>query len=173
MLRDALRVEGGPVAIRFPKGAARDVPLDQVGSGLAARQVTAGDGSVCIVAVGRMLEAGEEAVARLASEGVDATLWDARLVTPLDPQMLADAARHQVVVTVEDGIRDGGVGTAIVDQVTALAPTQPPAFVVLGTPVEYVPHGKIEHIHRELGLDADGIAHRALAALAGDRVNVL
>ena len=46
----------------------------------------------------------------LAADGVSATVWDARVVKPLDPAMLADAARHPLVVTVEDGLRDGGIG---------------------------------------------------------------
>src|SRR3954464_3219564 len=55
MLADALAMEGGPVAIRWPKTAARQVGLDEVGSGLRARKVRDGDGDVCILAVGKMV----------------------------------------------------------------------------------------------------------------------
>ncbi len=86
------------------------------------------------------------------------TVWDARVVKPLDPAMLADAARHRYVVTVEDGLRDGGVGMAVADQVAELAIGHPePRVRVLGVPAAYIPHGKPDAILAELGLDAAGI----------------
>ena len=103
MLRDALAIETGPSAIRWPKTAARQVPADQVGSGLKARKVLEGDGEVCILAVGKLVEAAESAAGLLREQGVSATVWDVRVAKPLDPEMLADAARHRVVLTAEDG----------------------------------------------------------------------
>jgi 1-deoxy-D-xylulose-5-phosphate synthase len=166
MLRTALDLDG-PSAIRYPKGAARQVPPDQVGSGLRARQVIAGDREVCLLAVGKMVEAAEDAAALLAVEGLAATVWDVRVVRPLDPAMLADAARHQLVVTVEDGVREGGAGAFIAQTLSDLAlPTgfPPPRVVVLGTPTAYIPHGKPAAIHAQLGLDGPGIALSTIAA---------
>src|SRR4051794_24959650 len=169
MLRDALEVEG-PTAVRYPRGAARNVPLDEVGAGLHARLVQKGDGEICILAVGKMAEAAEEAAALLADTGVSATVWDVRVVRPLDPDMLTDALRHRLVVTVEDGIRIGGAGTFIADSLSELsrsvAESRTPSVLVLGTPVEYIPHGKAEDIHAALGLDGPGIAASAIKALA-------
>ena len=64
---------------------------------------------------GKMVEAAEEAASKLAADGVDVTVWDVRVVAPPDPAMLRDAARHGLVVTVEDGIRVGGAGSFLVD----------------------------------------------------------
>jgi 1-deoxy-D-xylulose-5-phosphate synthase len=155
MLHDALTLDG-PVAIRYPKGQARMVPDHEVGSGLRARQMRRGDGSVCVLAVGKLVAHADKAVAALAAEGIEASLWDVRCAKPLDPAMLDDAARHRVVVTVEDGIRDGGVGSAIEDELQqrdCLARVE-----VLGVPVKFLPHGKPDRILANLGLDADGIA---------------
>src|SRR4029077_14940544 len=77
MLRDALDIVEGPVAIRWPKTQARTVADDEVGHGLAARRVCEG-GDVCLLAVGKMWEAAEAAAAELAAEGVRATVWDVR-----------------------------------------------------------------------------------------------
>ncbi len=159
MLDDALRADG-PVAIRYPKGPARQVEADQVGTGLGARRVRHGP-DVCIVAVGPLLEAAEEAGRLLAHQGVDATIWDARAVKPLDPAMLADAARHPLVVTVEDGVLQGGAGTSIA---RALAGDQVPVLA-LGVPDQYIPHGNRNRILARLGLDAAGIAASIVAAL--------
>jgi 1-deoxy-D-xylulose-5-phosphate synthase len=174
MLREALSISSGPSCLRWPKTAARQVPADQVGSGLSARRVRQGTGDVCILAVGKMVEAAEGAAEILAeSHGVSATVWDPRVVKPLDVEMLADAARHSLVVTVEDGIVVGGIGSQMVEGIAALREDRvaPPA-VVLGTPSQYIPHGKPDQILASMGLDAPGIAAAAWKALAAARASV-
>jgi 1-deoxy-D-xylulose-5-phosphate synthase len=135
---------------------------------LSARLVRHGDGSVCLLAVGKLVEAAEEAAAKLAPEGIEATVWDVRVVSPPDPEMLADASGHGLVLTMEDGIRVGGAGTFLVDAMRRLGSgglTLPPVRV-LGVPRRYVPHGKPDQILAELGLDAPGIAASVTEALA-------
>ncbi|MCU1372776.1 MAG: dxs [Actinomycetia bacterium] len=171
MLGDALAIETGPSAIRWAKTAARQVAPDQVGSGLAARKVRDGSGQVCILAVGKLVAYAEEAADLLAEQGVSATVWDARVVKPLDVDMLADAAHHDLVVTVEDGIVVGGIGMQMVEGMAGLRESrETPPTVVLGTPSQYIPHGKPDRILADLGLDAAGIAASALKALAAARV---
>jgi 1-deoxy-D-xylulose-5-phosphate synthase len=168
MFRDALAVTDGPVAIRFPKTAARRAAPDEVGSGLSARRARRGE-DVCIVSVGKMLDAAEAAADVLADQGVSVTIWDARVVKPLDPRMLDDAARHPYVVTVEDGLREGGVGSAVADRLAELTVGRhEPRVRVLGVPASYIPHGKPDAILTELGLDAAGIAASVLALVAAD-----
>ena len=77
--------------------------------------------------------------------------------SPLDAEMLTDAARHSLVVTIEDGLRDGGVGSAIADALRDLAPSDGPSVRVLGVPSAYIPQGSPDAILKQLGLDADGI----------------
>ena len=169
MLHDALELCDGPVMIRYPKGQARQVGDLEVGLGLRAKQLRAGDGRACVLALGKMVGNAERAVATLADEGVDATLWDIRVAKPLDPAMIADAARHGVVVTAEDGIREGGVGALVldaIDQVCRAEHRPAPAVEVLGVPIEFLAHGKPDHILARLGLDADGIARSVRATLA-------
>lgn len=168
MLRDALDIIEGPVAIRWPKTAARNVPDDEVGQGLAARKVRSGS-DICILSVGKMLDAAEGAANALEESGVSATVWDARVVKPLDPRMIADAARHPLVITVEDGIRDGGAGAAMADAIAADALGDGrvgPPVRVLGTPCAYIPQGKPDGILHELGLDAEGITTEATRLLS-------
>ena len=165
MLDTALDLSG-PASIRYPSGTARSVPPDQVGTGLSARLVRPGDGTVCILAVGKMLEAAEDAAAILAADGVEATVWDIRVVRPLDPRMVIDAGRHALVVTVEDGVRIGGAGSQIIDAVADLTETRKsPPVLVLGVPTSYVPHGRVETILTQLGLDGPGIAAATAKAL--------
>ncbi|HJV09399.1 MAG TPA: 1-deoxy-D-xylulose-5-phosphate synthase [Acidimicrobiales bacterium] len=171
MLTEALSITDGPSAVRYPKGPARQVPPDEVGSGRKARLLQRGD-DVCILAVGKMVEAAEEATRVLEQQGVSATLWDVRVVKPLDPVMIADAANHPLVVTVEDGVREGGAGTAIADAVGATSEGRPsPAVVVLGVPDRYIPQASPAAILASLGLDGPGIAASVIGVLeAADAV---
>ena len=171
MLRDALEITTGPVCIRWPKTAARVVPEDEVGCGIAARQVRAG-ADLCILSVGKMLDAAEAAADALVADGLSTTIWDVRAVKPLDAAMIADAAQHPLVLTVEDGVREGGAGAAMADAISTLALDSGrvgPPVRVLGTPVAFIPHGKPDEILSTLGLDGAGVATEARRLVAAYR----
>jgi 1-deoxy-D-xylulose-5-phosphate synthase len=154
----------GPVSIRWSKTAAPHVPIDQVGSGRGGRRVRTGE-DLCIIAVGKLLEAALEAADRLEAEGVSTTVWDPRCVKPLDPEMLADAARHRFLLTAEDGVREGGIGSAVADQLAelTLGAADVPRVRVLGTPMGFIAHGKAERILADVGLDCAGLTAAALS----------
>jgi 1-deoxy-D-xylulose-5-phosphate synthase len=160
MLRTALELPG-PSTIRVPKTTPRHVDPDDVGHGLEARQLRAGDGSVCLLGVGKTVGACLSAADELAAEGIDATVWDARVVAPPDVAMLDDAVRHRLVVTAEDGVRHGGAGSFLLDAMAARAQSAglpEPARRVLGVPRQYLAQGKADDILASLGLDGAGIA---------------
>ncbi len=154
MLDDALDIVDGPVAIRWPRTSARLVSELDVGSGLSARRITKGS-DICILAVGKMVEAAEEAVAALVAEGHDPTVYDVRCVKPLDTDMLHDAATHRLVITIEDGVAAGGIGSAIAARLADHA--SPPVVRVMGLPDSYLPHGDPDELLALIGLDAAGI----------------
>jgi 1-deoxy-D-xylulose-5-phosphate synthase len=161
MLRAALALQG-PSTIRVPKTAPRHAAPDEVGAGLTARRLRDGDGSVCLLGVGKMVAACLAAAEELAREGVDATVWDVRVVSPPDPAMLEDAAQHQLVVTAEDGVRFGGAGAFLVDAMGTQVQSgrlRGPATLNLGVPREYLAQGRADDILANLGLDGAGIAH--------------
>ena len=160
MLRAALDLEG-PSAIRFPKGVARQAT--ETGSGLTGRRVRSGN-DVAIVGVGRMLEAAENAAQILSADGIEAEVWDPRVIKPLDPTMLGALAKFSVVVTVEDGMRAGGAGSAI----AAALENDATKVVTLGTPDRYIDHAKPDVILTQLGLDADGVVAAVRKALSHD-----
>lgn len=163
MLGDAIEICDGPVAIRWPKTQAVIAADDEIGAGLYARKARVGEGRVCFIGAGKMLHACLDAAEILMGEGIEVTVWDPRIVKPLDPEMIADAASHEVVVSVEDGYREGGVGTAI-----SLALGDMGADVkveVLGVPIEYFQHANPDVILKRLGLDAAGIAESTRRAL--------
>ena len=66
-----------------------------MGSGLEARRLRRGDGTVCLLGVGKLVSACARAADELAADGISATVWDVRVVSPPDPAMLADALAHR------------------------------------------------------------------------------
>jgi 1-deoxy-D-xylulose-5-phosphate synthase len=164
MLETCLSITDGPSAVRFPRTAARVVEPHQVGSGLSARRAVKGSDTleVCFLAVGKMLEGCETAAVSLG-----ATVWDVRCVKPLDEEMLRDAAAHRLVVTVEDGIRVGGIGMQIQDAMAGLTESRAcPPVLILGLPSKFIPHGNPDQLLASLGLDAAGILTATETALA-------
>jgi len=156
MLDDAMTIDDGPVAIRWSRGPAAHVADYEVGSGLNARLIREGDGTVALLGFGQMLPAVMDAADRLAQQGIHCSVYDPRLVSPLDPAMIDDLATHQLVVTAEDGLRIGGAGAGVRD---ALGERGAECQIsVLGIPTEYVPHDQADALHAKFGLDGPGIA---------------
>ena len=174
MLSDAISLaDTGPVAIRYPKGLARNVDENDIGSGLQARKLVDGATKrVCILAIGKLVGAALEAAETLKASNVDVTVWDVRSCAPLDPAMIANAIQHDVVITAEDGIRDGGIGMTIENTIndTSKATTghKRPIVQVLGVPTSFVPTAKPQVILHQMGLDAEGIVAQVLRALSND-----
>ena len=174
MLSDAISLaDTGPVAIRYPKGLARNVDENDIGSGLQARKLVDGATKrVCIQAIGKLVGAALEAAETLKASNVDVTVWDVRSCAPLDPAMIADAMQHDVVITAEDGIRDGGIGMTIENTINDTIQTSTghkrPIVQVLGVPTTFVPTAKPQVILHQMGLDAEGIVAQVLRALSND-----
>jgi 1-deoxy-D-xylulose-5-phosphate synthase len=163
MLHEALQITSGPVALRWPKSEACSQP--HVGSGLRAHRLRAGSG-VCLIGVGKLVAACEKAAQILAPKGIEATVWDARVATPLDPAMIEDALAHDLVVTAEDGIIEGGVGSRIIASLRRAAPAGTgPTAVNCGVPTAYPPHGDASDILARLGLDGPSISRVVLDRL--------
>ena len=166
MLHDALEITTGPVSLRWSKTAAPSVTEDEVGHGLKGRKVKEGT-DVCLLAVGKMLANAQEAAELLEADGVSTTVWDVRCVKPLDEDMLAHAAGHRAVVTMEDGWREGGAGSSVAERLLLADHDGPlPAIRVLGVPNEYIPQGVPDQILADCGLNPAGIADTAREALA-------
>lgn len=166
MLSCALTLDG-PSLIRYPKTAGPRA-LGPATEAMASRTLREGEPDVVFVGYGKMAERTVEAAELLTSASLDVTVIDPRVVRPLDPALVGRALSARLVVTVEDGFVHGGAGQylrSVVEEAAAEAGTLPPHTLTLGIPATYVAHGSAETILRRLGLDAAGIADRAVAAL--------
>jgi 1-deoxy-D-xylulose-5-phosphate synthase len=174
MLSDAISLaDTGPVAIRYPKGLARNVAENDIGSGLQARKLVDGTTKrVCVLAIGKLIGAALEAAETLKASNIDLTVWDVRSCAPLDPAMIADALQHDFVITAEDGIRDGGIGMSIEstinDENRTSSGHKRPNVHVLGVPTTFVPTAKPQVILHQMGLDSEGLVAHVLRVLSND-----
>ena len=158
MLATALSLTS-PSAIRFPKTPPK--PFDgKVGEGLSARKIRTGDGSLCVLAVGKMAPNAYQALEILGEDASKVTLYDVRVLPP-DSAMISDALTHARVLTVEDGTRHGGAGTLMVSALRSGAQdlARPfPTTRILGVPRAYLEQHRPDDLLSELGLDPEGIA---------------
>lgn len=170
-LSDAVELcSDGPAMIRWSKQEAPSVAEAEVGVGLHARKAREGT-DVCIIGVGKMFADALAAADVLAGHGISATVWDPRIVQPPDPAMIEDASRHPLVVTIEDGLRNGGAGDNFRDKIESHlhatgADAKSCAIRVLGLPRTYVPHDKPAAILARHGLDSAGIVTEIRQTLA-------
>ncbi len=155
---EALDVQG-PTALRFPK-ASLGAPLPALrrhdGLDILHEGPDEGGKHLLLVAVGVMAAPAVAAAERLAEEGIDCTVVDPRWVLPISDSLLELARSHRAVVTVEDGVRDGGVGSRLSTALGDLGVDLP--VRCLGLPSSYLAHGNRADLLEELGLGVDGIA---------------
>ncbi|MEO6204009.1 MAG: 1-deoxy-D-xylulose-5-phosphate synthase, partial [Mycobacteriales bacterium] len=163
-LREALAVDDGPTVLRFPRGAVGEdiVALDRRGPVdvllRSARQ------DVLLVAVGAMGRLALEVAERVAAQGIGVTVVDPRWIAPVAPELLALAADHRLVVTVEDNGRVGGVGSvlsqALRDHDIDVAARD------VGIPQRFLDHGTRAQVQAEVGLTAQEVARRIVEQVA-------
>src|SRR4051812_34197910 len=163
-LREAVAVTDGPTVVRFPKATVGpDIPaIDTVGGMDVLSRV--GDDDVLIVAVGAMAATALELATRVADQGVGVTVVDPRWVKPVDLALPALAARHRLVVTIEDNGRVGGVGEAVAAALRDVGvPTPVKAFAL---PQRFLAHASRGEVLTDVGLSAQALAHEVIAAVA-------
>ena len=166
-LREALEVTDGPTVLRFPKTAlpAEAPAVDRVGGVDVLRGSAAAPADVLLVSVGAMAPTALDVADRIAAQGVSATVVDPRWVQPVDPALVGLAARHRLVVTLEDGVRAGGVGSRI-SQALRDAGVDTPARDV-GIPPRFLDHGSVGQVRADIGLTAQDVARRVVEEVSG------
>ncbi|MFD3519966.1 1-deoxy-D-xylulose-5-phosphate synthase [Streptomyces sp. NPDC058653] len=165
LLAEAVTHHAGPTALRFPKGAAGEDIAALERHGPVDILFRSGVRDVLLVAAGPLAGAAVEAAAYLDRRGIGCTVADPRWALPVPYQLTELAARHRLVVTVEDGIRTSGIGTAVARTLTDSGSTV--RTHVLGLPDRFIPHATRTDLLSAAGLDRRGIVHAVLRARAG------
>ena len=168
MLQWALK-RNGPTAIRYPKTAAETVERDAAPIEMGTAEVLRWGHDAVIIACGTVLPACAEAADRLADDGLEVGLINARFVKPLDTETILRAVREcPFVVTVEEGSLMGGFGSAVLEAASD-AGADTSRILRLGIPDRFVEHGSREELLADLGLDSQGIAEACRKAADGLR----
>ena len=152
-----------PVAIRYPRGAAYEgmrqfrAPIEYGKS-----EVIDEEEDIDIIFVGHMAELAESVRRSLKATGYNCSLINARFVKPLDEKLLEELAKdHELFVTIEENVITGGFGEQVMDYVSRAALDVQVRNI--GISDEYVEHGNVEVLRKEVGLDRDTIAKQAVS----------
>jgi 1-deoxy-D-xylulose-5-phosphate synthase len=170
-LGEAVAVDDGPTVVRFPKGAV-DAEFDAVRRTADGVDVLreAAHRDVLIVSVGALAKLALQVAERLAAQGIGATVVDPRWVVPVPHGVVELARGHRLVVTLEDGVRVGGIGTRVRQSLRDAGVDT--ALTELGLPDDFLPHGSRSEILEAAGLTAKRIARDVVAQVLGSRVPV-
>ena len=155
----------GPFVIRYPRGRGVLVdwrcPLEPVKVG-TGRRLREGDGDVAVLSIGPIGNDVEQAIESLE---LNPAHYDMRFLKPLDEQILHEVGRrYKRIVTVEDGVRNGGLGSAVLEWMADHGYT--PHITRLGLPDEFVEHGTVAELRQIVGLDKESII-KAIVAPSG------
>ena len=171
MVRTALAHDGGPIALRYPRGTAAGVPLPErpreleIGRG---EMLQAGE-RVALLGYGYGVQVANDAAEVLSGHGLHPTVADGVFAKPLDTELIEHlAADHELLVTIEDNVLPGGFGAAVLEHLEdAFAERDDRRARVLriGLPDRYVTHGKPALLREEVGLTGEAVADRITTTL--------
>lgn len=162
MIRFAIEFHG-PIAIRYPRGAAYD-GLQEFREPIVygKSEVIYEEQDIAVFAVGHMMETVEAVCAQLRERGYHCSLINVRFVKPFDQDILKQMSRaHRLFVSIEEGLLDGGYGEKIANY--AARERMDVCVLQNGIQDEYVEHGNVELLRKEVHLDADSIVEKIVA----------
>ena len=149
----------GPISVRYPRGVSLGVPMDPTPKALPiGKGELLKDGSdVAIIAIGVSVWQAVEAAERLSKEGMSTAVVNGRFAKPLDQDLIVDVAKRvRYVVTVEEGCKIGGFGSAVLETLSEAGVTNVKTKV-LGLPDWYIEQGPQDLLRERYGLTAEGI----------------
>jgi len=169
MLRTALAYDDGPIAFRYPRGAAEGAPMPD-----KPKEIEIGKGEyllpgerVALLGYGYGAQVALRAAEILRNRGLEPTVADGRFAKPLDAELTEKlAADHDLLVTIEENVLPGGFGSAVLEHLEdawAERDEERARVMRVGLPDRYVQHGKPAILRDEVGFTGEDVAERVLA----------
>ena len=166
MMKFAVRYDG-PIALRYPRGEAYDglsrfrLPIEY-----GKWETIYDENEIALLAEGSMVKTAVEVRDRLRQMGYGCTLVNARFVKPLDQEAIRTLqAEHQLLVTMEENVKAGGFGEAVLEYLNEIK-SQTRAMVI-ALPDDYVEHGNVDLLKQECGIDADSVVKKIVIEYIG------
>ena len=169
--REAVAVDDAPTVLRWSKGqVGPDIPaLRRMSDGVdVLRDAPDGSPDVLFVAVGSMVPVALEAAALLEAQGIGVTVVDPRWVVPIPVSLVELSRTHRLVITIEDGVRVGGVGTRLRQDLRAAGVDT--GVNELGLPDAFIEHASRSQILADVGLTAQAIARDVIDQVVGTKL---
>ena len=163
MLKYAVKFDA-PIAIRYPRGEAYDglqeyrKPIEY-----GKAEWIYEEDEIAILAVGSMVKTGLQVYNKLKEEGYNCSLCNARFVKPIDTEMVDKASKYKVIVTLEENVLSGGFGEKVCDYMKENNYTS--TLIKVGIPDEYVEHGNVDQLRKDIHIDAESIIEKIKKAL--------
>lgn len=155
-----------PIAIRYPRGEAYD-GLKEFREPVAygKSEIIKKESRIALLAVGSMVKTAVEVRELLKAMGYQCTLVNARFVKPLDTELLELLSEtHELLVTMEENVIAGGFGEHVLRYMNERQEEAPQMKVInVAVPDEYVEHGNVEILRKEIGIDKETIVRRIVA----------
>lgn len=154
---------GAPMAVRYPRGEAFDgLKENREPIAYGKSESIYREKDIMLLAVGSMVKTALEVRGKLIEKGYSCSLTNARFVKPIDEEAVKEACEdHKLIVTMEENVASGGFGEKVRACVDLLHTGTEVLCVTI--PDEYVEHGNVELLKREVGIDADSIVERIVA----------
>lgn len=170
MLKTALEYDAGPIAVRYPRGSGTGVALKPMKSLPIGKWEVIREGrDAAILAVGPMVKLAEDAADLLAQQGISVRVVNARFIKPLDEEMLRDlAAKRMPILTMEEGVRLGGFGSAVLEFFADEGHYGLPVKN-MAIPDQFIEHGSVKEQRQEVGLTVENAAAQLLSVLPRKR----
>lgn len=172
-LREAVAIQDAPSVVRYSKGTvgAEVAAVERLSDGVDVLVRSPSDSNgidVLIVSIGAMSELALDVSNRLSAQGISSTVVDPRWALPVRRSIIALASHHRLVICIEDGVRAGGVGSRIRQEMRAAGVDT--ALNEVGLPVEFLDHGTRSQVMERVGLTAQKITHDVVAQVLGTKV---
>lgn len=175
LLDEATKIDDGPTVLRYPKGTiGPQIPAvrrtDDGVDVLREGAKSGGTADVLFVAVGPMSRIALDAADILSEQGITSTVIDPRWVVPVATSVVEIARDHRLLISIEDGIRVGGIGTRIRQAIRDAGVDT--AVSELGTPDEFLDHATRKELLLDAGLTAEQIAADVIEQVRGTRIPI-
>lgn len=164
-----------PIAIRYPRGEAYDglkefrAPIEYGKS-----ETIYDECEIALFALGSMVKTAEAVREELKEYGYHCTLINARFAKPLDEKLLLTAAKeHELIVTMEENVKHGGFGEHVLEYISNC--NLPAKVIQIAIPDDYVEHGNVEILRKEVGIDVESVVKRVVTeyiSIHGKKTNL-
>ena len=161
MIRYAIECKA-PIAIRYPRGTAY-TGLREYRKPITFQtsETIYKERDIAIFVIGHMMEEAEKVREKLKEEGFNCSLINGRFVKPIDEDILVEMSKdHSLFVTIEENVLSGAYGEKVQDYV--MQNDLPVQVLPIGIPDEYVEHGNVDILRKEIMLDADSIVRQII-----------